>query len=43
MFGDIETSLTLMTDLESQNLIKHINVIYNHIWGLVDNGELVIE
>lgn len=43
MMGDNKTSLTLMKDSESQNCIKHINVIYYDIQGFVEDRELKIE
>ena len=40
---DNKTSLTVTQDPESQNCIKHIDVIYYHIQELVKNVELAIE
>lgn len=40
---DNETSFTLTKDPESQNRTKCIDVIYYHIWELVDDGKLRIE
>lgn len=39
-----ETSLTLTRDAESQNHIKHIDVLHQqHVQGLVDDVELVVD
>ena len=43
MLGDNETSLTLTRDPESQNCTKHIDVIYYHVHGLVEDGEISIK
>ena len=43
MLGNNETSLTLIKDPESQNQMKYINVMYYHIHGLVEDGELAIK
>lgn len=43
MLVDNETSLTLTKNLENKNKIKHINVMYHHIQGLIHNEELGIE
>ena len=43
MLGDNETSLTLTRDPESQNRTKHIDVIHNHVRGLVEDREISIE
>lgn len=40
---DNKTNLTLTKDLESWNCTKHIDVMYYHIQGLVEDGELGIE
>ena len=42
MLDDNETSLTLMKDSKSQNHIKHINIMYHHVYRLVENGEILI-
>lgn len=38
-----EMSLILIKDPESQNCIKHIDVIHHHILELMDDGELRIK
>lgn len=43
MLRDIEISFTLIKDPESQNCTKYIDVIYYHIWKLVDDGKLKIK
>ena len=43
ILGDNETSLILTRNLESQNCIKHIDVIYHHIQELVENRKLAIK
>ena len=43
MLGDNETSLTLTKDPKSQNRTKHIDVMHNHVWELLANGELEIK
>lgn len=43
MFGDNKTSFMLIKNLESQNCTKHINIIYHHIPGLVEDRQLGIE
>ena len=43
MLGDNETSLMLTKDPESQNCIKHIDVIHHHVRELVENGKLAIK
>lgn len=43
MLGDNETSLTLTKDPESQNRIKHIDVMHHHVRSLVEGGELAVE
>ena len=40
MLSDNKTSLTLIRDPESQNYIKHINVIHHHVQEFVENREL---
>lgn len=36
-------SLTLIQNLETQNYIKHINVIHHHVYRLVKNAKLEIK
>ena len=43
MLRDNKTNHTLTRDLENQNRTKHINMIYYHIQGLVEDRELRIE
>lgn len=43
MLGDNKISLTLTKNLESQNQIKLINIMYHHIRKLVEDRELAIE
>lgn len=43
MLGDIEISLTLTKDPESQNCTEHINVMHYHVQELIEDGELEIE
>lgn len=43
MLNDNKIGLTLTRNLESQNYIKYIDVIYYYIWGLVENRKLEIE
>lgn len=43
ILGNNEMSLTLTKDLKSQNWTKHIDVMYYHMCGLVEDGELAIE
>ena len=43
ILSDNETSFTLIKDMKSQNYTKHINVMYHHVRGLVQDGELRIE
>lgn len=43
MLGDNKMSFTLTKDLESQNCIKHINVMYYYMQKLIEEGELGIE
>lgn len=43
MFSDNKTSLILTKDPENQNFIKHIDIIYHHVCGLVEDGELDIK
>lgn len=43
ILGDNEINFTLTKNPESQNQTKYINVIYHHIRGLVEDGELEIE
>ena len=43
MLGDNEMNSILTRDPESQNCIKHINVIYHHVYGLVEDGEISIK
>ena len=43
ILGDNETSPILSKNLESQNHTKHIDVMYHHIWELVDDRKLEIE
>ena len=43
MLSNNETSLTLTKDLESQNRTNHIDVMYHHMRGFVEDGELGIE
>ena len=40
MLSNNKTSLTFIKDLESQNQIKHIDIIYCHISKLVKDREL---
>lgn len=39
ILGDNKISFVLTKNLESQNCIKHIDIIHYHIWGLVDDGK----
>lgn len=43
ILGDNEMSFTLTKDPQSQNWIKQINVIYQHVRGLVEKKELLVE
>ena len=43
MLGDNKMSLTLMRDPESQNRMKHIDIMYHYVRGLVEDGEILIE
>lgn len=43
MLSNNKTSLILTKDPKSQNQIKYIDVIYHHLQGLVEDGELTIE
>lgn len=43
ILGDNDISLTLIKDLENQNRIKHINVIYHYIQELIENRDLRIK
>lgn len=43
MFGNNKTSLTLTKNLESQNCTKQIDVIYHYVYGLVEDGEILIK
>lgn len=43
MLGGNKTSLTLIKDLESQNYIKNIDMIYYYIQKLVENEKLDIK
>lgn len=43
MLGDNETNFTLTKDPKSQNQIKHIDIMYHYIHGLVEDKELAIE
>lgn len=43
MLGDNETNLTLTRDFESQNCMKHINVMHHHVCGLVEDGVILIK
>lgn len=43
MLRDNEMNFTLIKDFESQNRIKYIDIIYYHIQGLIENGELGIK
>lgn len=42
MLGDNKTSLTLTKNSESQNRIKHIDVMHHHVRDLVEDGKLGI-
>ena len=42
MFDDSKTSLTLIKDQKCQNQIKHIDIIYYHIYRIEENLELAI-
>lgn len=43
MLGNNGKSLILTRDPESQNCIKHIDIIHHHIQRLVEDGELEIK
>ena len=43
ILSDNKISFTLIKDLESQNCTKHIDVMYYHVRGLVQDGELGIK
>lgn len=43
MLGGYQTSFTLTKNLESQNQIKHIDVIHYHICELVKDKKLEIK
>lgn len=43
MLNNNEISLILTMDPKSQNLIKHIDVIYHYIRGLMEDRELAIK
>lgn len=43
MLGDNKTSLILTSEPKTQNQMKHIDVMHQHVYGLVENRELVIE
>lgn len=43
MLGDNETGITLIKDSESQNHIKHIDVMHDHMRGFMEDKELGIE
>lgn len=43
MLDDNEMSLTLTKDPKSQNLKKHIDVMYYHIRRLIENEEISIK
>ena len=42
MLDDNKMSSTLIKNSESQNYIKHINIIYHHIKRLIEDGVLKI-
>lgn len=42
IFRDNDTNLVLTRILESQNPIKHIDVMYYYIQGLIEDGKLEI-
>ena len=42
MFDDSKISLTLIRDQKSQNQIKHINIIYYHMYTIEEDWELAI-
>lgn len=43
VLGDNKISLTLARNLESQNHIKHINVIHHHVCGIIEDKKLEIK
>lgn len=43
MLGNNEMSLILTRDPKSQNRTKHINIMYHHVRGLIEDGELSID
>ena len=43
MFSDKKTNLTLKKDLEAKNHKKYINIIYYHIYRLIEDGKLKIK
>ena len=43
MLDDNEMSFTLTRDPESQNRIKHIDVIHYQVCGLVEDGKILIK
>lgn len=42
MLDDNQTSFILTRNPKSQNQTKHIDVIYHHVRGLVEDGKLTI-
>ena len=42
MFDNNKTSFTLTRDFENQNQIKHNDVIYHHVRGLVKDAKMAI-
>ena len=43
MLGDNEISLTLTKDPKTQNCTKQIDVMYHHVYELVEDGEILIK